>query len=180
MFTFLTKKKISEKKLANVFVSGIISLVDQGFPEVAGMINDDPELRTSPGIQDGDADKFLLIVLAGNLQYIPKYFNDYQDVRLIDSIVSTMSNALNLDFEALKTAVSKCQSDMNRLNMPSKNIHYAMSKAVFKKYDLNEYQEDYFKNMNSPNPIFLKRLDDIMDNFIWDWQTIREKYKVVE
>lgn len=180
MLSFLTKKKISEKKLASLFVSGILQLVDQGFPEVAGMINEDPEFERSPGIANKDADKFLMIVISGNLQYIPKHFNDYQDVRLIDSILVNLSNILGLHYEDLQRYIAKYQSDMNRLNLPSKNVHYAMSKAVFAKYNLNQFQEEYFRNMNSPNPIFLKRLDDIMDNFIWDWKSLQSKYKIVE
>jgi hypothetical protein len=121
-----------------------------------------------------------MIVIAGNLQYIPKYFNDYQDVRLIDSITVNIANALGVDYESLKACISRYQSQMNRLNMPSKNIHYSMSKAVFAKYELNQYQIEYFRNMNSPNPIFLKRLDDIVANFIWDWEEVCAKYKLVE
>ena len=64
--------------------------------------------------------------------------------------------------------------------MPSKNIHYAMSKAVFYKYELNQYQDAYFQKMKSPNPLFLKRLDDIVEHFIWDWEDLRSKYKIVE
>ena len=78
MLSFLTKKKISEKKLAGLFVSGILQLVDQGFPEVAGMINEDPEFENSPNLSSSDADRFLMIVIAGNMQFIPKYFNDYK------------------------------------------------------------------------------------------------------
>ena len=77
MFAFLTKKKISEKKLAGLFVSAILQLVDQGFPEVAGMINEDPEFEKAPNISCADADRFLLIVVAGNLQYIPKYLQEF-------------------------------------------------------------------------------------------------------
>lgn len=180
MFSFLTKKKISEKKLSNLFVSGILHLVDEAFPEVSGIINEDPEFEKCPNIKSSDADKFLMIVIAGNLQFIPKYFNSYQDVRLIDQITVDLANTLNIDYEKLKLYIAKYQSLMNKWNMPSKNIHYAMSKAVFNKYNMNQFQEEYFRNMNSPNPIFLKRLDDIMVNFIWDWQEIQNKYKIVE
>jgi len=51
---------------------------------------------------------------------------------------------------------------------------------VFFKYDLNQYQTDYFRNMNTPNPIFLKRLDEIINQFVFDWQELKEKYRVVE
>jgi len=180
MFAFLTKKKISEKKLAGLFVSSILQLVDQAFPDVAGMINEDPEFEKSPKIASNDADRFLMIVIAGNLQFIPKYFNDYQDIRLIDLITNQLANTLNLDYIQLKTHISRYQSRMKRLNMPSKNIHYGMSKAVFDRYKLNQFQEEYFRNLNTPNPIFLKRLDDIIENFIWDWQEIKEKYRLVD
>jgi len=32
--------------------------------------------------------------------------------------------------------------------------------------------------MNTPNPIFLKSLDEVMRNFIWDWEAFCDKYKV--
>ena len=68
---------------------------------------------------------------------------------------------------------------MNRVNHPSKNMLYAMSKAMFYKYELNDHQVEYFRNLNTPNPIFLKNLDDVMSNFLWDWDAFEEKYKVV-
>ena len=55
-----------------------------------------------------------------------------------------------------------------------------MSKAIFFKYELNDYQQDYFRKMKTPNPIFLKRLDEIVANFIWNWNDLKDKYKIVE
>ena len=180
MLSIFTKKKLSEEKLQGLFVSGILQLVDRGFPDVAELINTDPEFEVNPNLQPNDADRFLMIVVAGNLATIPKHFNDYQDVRIIDGIVRQMANVLNIEHESLKTVVAKYQSFINRVNMPSKNILYGMSKAVFHKYELNQYQIEYFKNMKSPNPLFIKRLDDIMLNFLWDWAEIRSKYKITE
>ena len=54
-----------------------------------------------------------------------------------------------------------------------------MSKAVFYKCDLNQYQESYFKTMNTPNPLFLKRLDELIINFIWDWDVFLKKFKLL-
>lgn len=180
MLSFLTKKKISEEKLAESFTAGILQLVDSGFPEVAQLINEDPEFETGPNISPNAADKFLLIVIAGNLAFIPKIFNNYQDVRLMEAIYNRLSGALSIDKEKLQQLVASYQSYMNRINMPSKNIHYAMSKSIFFKYELNQFQDGYFRKMNSPNPLFLKRLDDIVEHFIWDWQEIKDKYKLVE
>ncbi len=70
------------------------------------------------------------------------------------------------------------QSFISRVNHPSKKTLYGMSKAVFHKYDLNPYQQNYFKSLNTPNPIFLKRLDEVMKNFVWGWDEVLEKYKI--
>jgi hypothetical protein len=53
-----------------------------------------------------------------------------------------------------------------------------MSKALFFKYNLNEFQDVYFKNMQAPNPLFLKRMEDLFYYFIWDWDVFFKKYKV--
>lgn len=180
MLSFLTKRKLSEEKLAECFTAGILQLVDSGFPDVAELINEDPEFENAPNISSKAADKFLLIVIAGNLAFVPKLFNSYQDVRILEGIYNKLSLALNIEKEKLKQLVASYQSYMNRINMPSKNIHYAMSKAVFFKYELNQYQVSYFQKMNSPNPLFLKRLDDIVEHFIWNWEEIKSKYKLVE
>jgi hypothetical protein len=53
-----------------------------------------------------------------------------------------------------------------------------MSKAMFEKYKLNDFQDDYFRRMQAPNPLFLKRMDEVMANFIWNWDAFFKKYKM--
>ena len=180
MFDTLFKKKIREEQLADYFVKSLINMVENGFPEVADLINTDPTFIVGPDVHPTDNDKFLLILLAGNLNYIPKYFNDYQDIRLIDKILKIASRDLGVTYEELKRAVSQYQAFFKKVNHPSKNTQYAMSKALFFKYNLNECQEDYFKNMETPNPIFLKHLDDLLVNFIWDWKHFVDKFKIIQ
>ena len=55
---------------------------------------------------------------------------------------------------------------------------YAMSKGIFDKYALYDYQDEYFKRMQVPNPLFLKRMDEIVENFIWDWSAFLKKYRL--
>ncbi|PCJ83935.1 MAG: hypothetical protein COA57_10220 [Flavobacteriales bacterium] len=180
MFAIFTKKKLSEDKVANIFVNGLLQLVDEGFPQVAEIINTDPEFAVAPSVDENDSYKFLLVVAAGNLKYIPNYFESYQDTRLIDKIYSKLALALGAKKDSLKQTISQYQALMARLNHPSKNTHYAMSKAIFDKYNLYDYQQEYFCKMKTPNPIFLKRLDDVVANFIWDWPTFIEKYRITE
>ena len=180
MFDILFKKKIQEDKLADYFVGSILRMVDEGFPDIVEIINTDPHFITSPRIKINDSDKFLLIVIAGNLKFVPKHFNDYQDIRLIDVIVRKFSQILGTTHHDLKEAIRIYQSYFTKVNHPSKNTHYAMSKAFFYKYGLNEHQEEYFKNMKAPNPILLKKLDEIFTHFIWDWEYFKEKFRIVE
>jgi hypothetical protein len=53
-----------------------------------------------------------------------------------------------------------------------------MSKSVFFKFKLGKYQDDYFAQLNTPNPIFLKKIDSLIENYIWDWKSIFEKSKI--
>lgn len=180
MLKTLLKKRLSEEKLANIFVNSIINLVDDAFPDVAALINDDPSFETKPQINPKASDRFLLVVIAGNLQYIPSHFEAYQDMRITDMIYRKLSNTFSMDLEALKKLIGQYQNFCNKMNHPSKNTLYAMSKGVFHKYELYQYQEEFFKNMRTPNPIFLKRLDEIMTNFVFDWGSYQEKFRIVD
>ena len=102
-----------------------------------------------------------------------KKFNikfEYLECRNINNLSTNINN------KSFKLFMS-CY--LNKVNHPSKNMHYAMSKGIFGKYQLNQFQDDYFKNMNSPNPMFLKRLDEAMDCFIWNWESFKQKYQII-
>lgn len=179
MLAFLTKKKLTEDQLADCFVNGILQLVDQGFPDVAEMINIEPEFETAPQLRADAADRFLMIVVAGNLQNLSCHFHDYRDVRITDKILNRLSEILSIEKDKLKQLISTYQAFINRVNHPSRNTLYGMAKAVFYKYDLNPHQAEYFRNMKSPNPIFLKRLSEMMTNFVWEWEGYSQTYKIV-
>ncbi len=68
---------------------------------------------------------------------------------------------------------------MERLNFPSKNTVYAMSKVLFHSYDLFCFQDPYFREMQVPNPIILKRLNGLMGYFLWNWTEVNEQYRIV-
>ena len=78
----------------------------------------------------------------------------------------------------MQAELEKYSSFISRVNHPQKYT-YGMSKAVFFKFKLGKYQEDYFAQLNTPNPIFLKRIDNLVENYIWDWKSfsIRQKLR---
>ncbi len=178
MFKIFGKKKIKEDVVANIFVNSILETIDNGFPEIVGIINDAPEFITSPDLNETDADYFTLIVFAANLSYIPDFLHDSKDDRVINLIFSKLSRVFDVDQERLESVIKDYQCYLRKVNHPSKNMLYAMSKGIFGKYELNDYQDEYFKNMNSPNPMFLKRLDEAMDNFVWNWDSFKQQYQI--
>lgn len=178
MLSFLTKKKIDHNRLANVFVNSILDVVENGYPEVKAYIESDPLFSTTPNLEDKPMNHFLMIVLVGNMNNLPQYFSPEDCCELEPLIKEKLAKVFDCPVESIEQKVDTYQKFMSRVNHPSKNTLYAMSKAVFHKYELNNFQEDYFKTLKVPNPIFLKRLDEIMANFIWDWDAFFKKYKL--
>ncbi len=179
MFKIFGKKKIKEDIVANVFINSILNTIDKGFPEIVGIINDAPEFTTSPNLHVNDDDQFALIVFAANISYISTSLHDSKDDRITQLVFSKLSNVFGCDQEKLKTTIKEYHCYLMKVNHPSKNMRYAMSKAICGKYKLNDFQDEYFKNMRSPNPMLLKKLDEAMDNFIWNWDSFNDKYQIV-
>jgi hypothetical protein len=178
MLTLLGRKRITEDKAANVFVNSIFDVVEKGFVDVASIVNDDPAFVKSPGLKNDDYDRFLLVVIAGNLKLLNEYFEAEQGQRMKDMIIHKLAAVYEASEQEVKKVICEYQEMMSRVNHPSKNTLYAMSKGFFFKYDLAKCQETYFSNLNAPNPLLLKRLDEIMQNFIWDWPGFLDKYKI--
>lgn len=175
MLGIFKRKKLDEITEATLFVDAILSAVDEGFTEVAGLINDSPEFVSSPQIDEQDSDKFLLIVLAGNFKFISRLFSAHTEYRLTNAILERLSCTFEAEPDQFMKAIDQYGKFLSKVNHPSNNILYSMSKAVFYKYDLSEYQEEYFKKLNAPNPIFLKRMDEAIETFIWDWDSVKQK-----
>lgn len=179
MLTIFGKRKISEERVANIFVNGIQALIDSGFESVVGLINDSPEFVQSPKVTHDELGTFTLIILSGNLQIIPQHFEGGQDKRITEHILSKFADLYSIEKMELAQMVADTRKFMARKNHPSKNVLNGMAKGLFCKLNLNDFQEDYFKNLHAPNPIFIQRLREALENFMWNWETITEKYRVV-
>lgn len=175
--TFL-KRKLSNEKVANIFVNTLIDVIDNGFKEVAGLINDDPAFVSSPDIQENQNGEFALIVIAGNLSFLESTFDSDQADAVGKLIFEKLGKIYGMSQVEFATLIRKYQSFISHVNSPSKNMIYGMSKAIFHKYQLNEFQNEYFYRMQAPNPLFLKRMDEVVTNFIWDWDAFFKKYKI--
>jgi hypothetical protein len=172
------KRKLTDNQLANIFINAIFDTVDNGFKEVAQLINEDVAFMSSPSIDVNDTGEFGLIVIVGNLSFLESTFDADQAGRVEKIIFQKLSKIYGVQERDFTKMVRDYQNFIIRVNHPSKNMIYGMSKAVFFKYNLNEFQDEYFKRMQVPNPLFLKRMDEVMSNFIWNWDAFFKKYKL--
>lgn len=180
MLGTLLKKRLSDNQLANVFLNGIFEIVDNGFVEVVDLINEDLAFVSSPSIPVDRNGQFTMIVVVANISSLETTFETVQANRIEKIIFEQMGSLMGVSAVDAEAKVREYQKFMQRINHPSKNMVYAMSKSVFQKYDLNDFQDEYFKRLQSPNPLFLKRMDQIMVNFLWDWDSFFKKYKIDE
>ena len=178
MFSTLIKKKLGDNQVANVFINAIFDSVDKGFKEVASIINEDPAFVTCPNVTENHNGEFSLIVIVGNLSFLESTFDADQAARVENLIFEKLAKMYEMDINSFKNLIRDYQSFITRVNHPSKNWIYGMSKAVFHKYKLNDFQDEYFRRMQAPNPLFLKRMDEVMCNFIWNWDAFFKKYRL--
>lgn len=178
MFSAILRKKVSDEKLANVFINGIFNTIESGFPVIAEFINEDPAFVISPKLDPSNNHEFAMVVLVGNLSFLESAFDSDQAERVESLIFAKLAKLYEMDVYSFKSLIKDYKTHINRLNHPSKNMIYGMSKAIFDKYALYNFQDEYFKRMQTPNPLFLKRLDEIVENFVWDWDNFFKKYKL--
>jgi len=178
MFNTLLKRKLSDNQVANIFINAIFDSVDSGWSDIAMMINEDPAFVVTPSINEKDSGEFGLIIIAANLSFLESTFEVDEASKVEKLVFQKLAKIYAMsetDFEGL---IRSYQSFISRVNHPSKNMIYGMSKSIFHKYKLNDFQDEYFKRMQAPNPLFLKRMDEIMGNFIWNWDAFFKKYKL--
>ena len=178
LLNWLSKRKLTDEQVANIFVNISFESVELGWPEVSELLNLMPEFDTSPELSSEDYGKFLIIVVAGNLSHIPKHFANGVDRAIIKRCMVKFARALGVPKDRFAKKVKEYRAFMKEINKPSKNTTTAMTRAVIYKYGLIKYQESYFRDMNVPNPIIQKTLRDLMVNFMWDWDEISDNYRV--
>jgi hypothetical protein len=178
MFNTILKKKLSDNQVANIFINALFDSVDSGWGEIATMINEDPAFVTTPGVNSADSGKFGLIIITANISLLESTFEVEQASRIEKLVFQKLAKIYGMGELEFENLIRSYQSFISRVNHPSKNMVYGMSKGVFHKYNLNNYQDEYFKRMQAPNPLFLKRMDEVMGSFIWNWDAFFKKYRL--
>ena len=180
LLNWLSKRKLTDEKVANIFVNTSLEIVEEGWPKIVELLNDSPEFEKSPELDPKDYGRFLMIVVSANLSAVPKHFDPGVDRAIIKRCCAKFGRALGVPKEDFAKKVKEFRAFMKKINHPSTNSVTAMTRAVFYKYHLIASQDEYFKDMNVPNPIIMAGLRDVVTNFYWDWdEVICDNYKVV-
>lgn len=181
MLGLFGKKKVKEEQVAAVFVSNINQIAVESFPLIADYLNNVCELKSSPNIKPSQVEWFLYIVLVANLENIDRIFSVEQGSRLRVLIIDEFLESLegrrkddvldNIESFAhfIKALRKKCDDSLPKI----------IATALFYKYGLNDYQDEHFKQMNQPNPIIIKAICEFSADFLWNWDDLLEKYKMV-
>jgi hypothetical protein len=178
MLGFSIRKRTDTHKLSNIFVNSLIEVVENGFQDVIEMIKDDAIFVSDPVIPHNAKQQFLLILIVGNIDFLRESLDSYDLEEIELEIIQKFANIYGKTETEFSKLIVKTTEYIAHYNFPSKNILYGMSKAIFQKFNLSEHQESYFKSQNVPNPLFIKRLDEVLINFIWDWDVFLKKYKL--
>jgi hypothetical protein len=173
------KKKISEDRLVELYVNSLTNLIDKGFDEVAGFINEDEQFAQSPNITRNEIQWFLYIVFSANLIKVEEFLDEdlAQSVKfkVMDNVVEKFFSEEKEDADELFKIYLSFVSDLYKEH---KNIVKTMAIAMFQKYELNKYQQEHFQKLNTPNPKFFKDLCEFLENFLWNWEEFLKTYKI--
>ena len=86
LISWLAKRKLSEEQVAHVFVETTFESVEQGWPELAAFLNESDGFIQCPQLDSEDYGRFLMIVVAANIQLIPQHFDNGHDRQIIQRI----------------------------------------------------------------------------------------------
>ena len=98
--------------MANVFVNGIIASVDDSFEDVAMLIKSDSEFEITPEFSSTDSDRFLMTVLVGNLNFLPRYFCAVEEQMLRKCIIRKLATVFGTTFDEFKAHVENYEDFM--------------------------------------------------------------------
>ena len=106
------------------------------------------------------------------------FFEDFSEYLI--NLEKSQEGHMNVNYNFLTKLYSELSADQKlKFNKSLQISGTIISKAVFFKFRLGKYQDEYFAQLNTPNPVFLKKIDNLVENYIWDWESVFEKNKIV-
>ena len=141
LFGFSKKEKISVNKLAKLYSNTLFEVVDNGFPEIMGFVNDNRKFEESPNLKTEDVKWFLMIIFAANNHRLSEFFNDDVVDALHNSCTQEVICFLAEDEEeVVRDMIVDYESFFADQFAESSKLEKAMARSIFIKYNLNDYQ----------------------------------------
>lgn len=179
MLKLFGKKRIKASELAPKYAASIYEVAAVGFTEIAGYLNEEKEFSKSPNISEAENEWFLYIVFAGNLIHKDAYFDKDKGEEFSRMVAAEVVKMIGKDPEIADQILYEYETFLRKLFGQTKSLVKSISLAIFHKYDLNKYQTEHFQKLNSPNPIVMKELNEMVEFFLWNWEDYLTKYKIV-
>jgi Glu-tRNA(Gln) amidotransferase subunit E-like FAD-binding protein len=179
-FSIFGKKRLKEQHVAKVFVGTLNELAENSFPTLAEFLNEVPELMQNPKIKGNQMEWFLYIVFSANLHNLKNHFDSNQLNRMrilvIDEFIESLEDR---EHDLTLEQINNYEEYISGLDRRLNDLPKSMATAIFNKYGLNSCQVDHFQRMNTPNPIIIKSIEDAVQNYVWNWSELLEKFKMV-
>ena len=181
MLGLFGKKKIKEKEIAKVFVGSINEVVLSGFDEIIDFVKTDGHFNFSTDLQSKSSiEGFIFTVFTVNLIQLEDYFDTNQLSRIKMEIIHEFAESFeDKSNEEVIDQIDDYMDFIRDIKVPNGNLNKLLAKAIFRKLNLTQYQNDNFQKINEINPIVLKELEEITTFFVWNWQDLFNKYKLV-
>lgn len=181
VFSIFGKKRLKEAHIAQVFVGEINDLAVKSFPLMREYLNDVPDLKECPNIKEDQLDWFLYILFSANLYNLKNHFDLDQHNRLriliIDEFINSITDKSHDEVLGQINIYEDFIASLDRYQQEDMGTIIAL--AIFQKYGLNECQVDHFARMNKPNPHIIKSMEEITEDYVWNWNDLLESFKLV-
>lgn len=181
MFGFLKKNKIKHAQLVQIYTDNLYDVIEKAFPEVAGFINEEKKFEKSPQIGVEDFEWFTYIIYGGNVLNLYNHFDEETADSLKYKIIAEVAERYTKrDTNIAEDIILDYEKFLSDIQRKTNDVAATISLALFYKFKLNEYQDEHYQKLNTPNPVFFKELKDMMELFIWNWPEFLAKYKISE
>jgi hypothetical protein len=179
LFGFSKKEKVTVDGLARLYANTLFEVVDQGFSEIIGFVNDNRKFEESPNLQKEDVKWFLMVIFAANNHRLSEFFPDTVVDKMHEACTQEIIAILGEEEEIIRDMIVDYEVFFAEQLSQASRLEKAMARSIFIKYNLNDYQGKLLKNQNEPNPVFLQELTNLLSHFVWNWDDYLSKYKVV-
>ena len=139
-FGISNKEKVTVEDTSSIFTVAINKVVDDGFSEIKGFLNNNNNLETNPQISESDLMSFRLIIFVGNIYILNDYFDEKSALILRDKIVENLLSYLDQDSEIAMDLFLNYENYFKEIIDKKIDPTESIAYPLFDKYVIIKYQ----------------------------------------